>query len=46
MFVTGLFRRISVLVEAQGLWHISTNRNGDWEMRRTQNVLVLRSGML
>lgn len=34
MFIAGLFRRVSVLMESQGLWHISTNRNGDREVRR------------
>ena len=35
MLVTGLFRKVSVLTEAQGLWHNSANRNGDRKLRGT-----------
>lgn len=31
--VTGLFRKVSVLTEAQGLWHIPANRNGDGKVK-------------
>lgn len=46
VFVTGFFRKVSVLTEARGLWHISANRNGDRKVRGSAKCLVLRSGML
>lgn len=33
VFVMGPFRKVSVVTEAQGLWRVATNRNGDRRAR-------------
>lgn len=38
MFVTGLFRGVSVLMEAQGLWHISANKK--WQLGSEKNCKI------